>query len=161
MPCRQVAYRTSPINRARDGSCVIDITVGGDKATTLRFLGWMLAEKQISAGLGVFCRATLSEWAEEWLKALSEKGLKYSTLVRMCHMPVAAPTTPLPATAVRLQTLTLPSVAGKLLQRTLHGRPVCLPDVRDRSGRSYHAKVTVGRAAQPSCPVRVAGERTT
>eukprot|EP00966_Prymnesium_polylepis_P213794 4951148-Prymnesium_polylepis.1 len=59
MPCRQVAYRTSPINRARDGSCVIDITVGGDKATTLRFLGWMLAEKQISAGLGVFCRATL------------------------------------------------------------------------------------------------------
>eukprot|EP00966_Prymnesium_polylepis_P122364 2828434-Prymnesium_polylepis.1 len=76
---------------------------------------------------------------------------------------LAAPTTPLPATAVRLQTLKPhpPSVAGKLLQRTLHGRPVCLPDVRDRSGRSCHAKVTVGRAAQPSCPVRVAGESTT
>eukprot|EP00966_Prymnesium_polylepis_P160493 3710607-Prymnesium_polylepis.1 len=52
-----------------------------------------------------FCRAMLSEWAEEWLKALSEKGLKFSTLVRMCHMPVAAPTTPLHATAVRPQTL--------------------------------------------------------
>ena len=26
-------HRTEPLNRQRDGSCVVDLTVGGDKAT--------------------------------------------------------------------------------------------------------------------------------
>ena len=99
-----VRHRTSPLNRARDGalslpplffaarpsqsvrlytgSCCIDITVGGDKSTTLRFLGWLSAVKEITPGLGVFCRSSLSAWVEEWLKALEGRGLKYSTLVR-------------------------------------------------------------------------------
>ena len=75
-----LAYRTSPLNRERDGSCCVDITVGNDRRTTLAFLGWLHAERSITAGLGVFCRAALSQWVEDWLKALSEKGLKYSSL---------------------------------------------------------------------------------
>jgi hypothetical protein len=77
------AFRTSPLNRQRDGTACIDITVGNDQATTLRFMGWMLAVKDVQPGLGVFCRATLSEWVEDWLNALSEKGLKFSTLANV------------------------------------------------------------------------------
>ena len=73
-------HRTAPLNRQRDGSCVVDLTVGGDKATTLRFLGWLHATHDIVPGLGVFCRAALSQWAEEYAKALAEKGLKYSSI---------------------------------------------------------------------------------
>jgi hypothetical protein len=73
-------YRTEPLNRERDGSCVVDITVGSDKATTLRFLGWLKATHDIVPGLGVFCRAALSQWAEQYAKALADKGLKYSSI---------------------------------------------------------------------------------
>jgi hypothetical protein len=73
-------HRTEPLNRLRDGSCVVDLTVGGDKATTLRFLGWLLAVKEITPGLGVFCRAALSHWAEEYARGLAHKGLKYSSI---------------------------------------------------------------------------------
>ena len=52
--------------------------------STLRFLGWLSAERQITPGLGVFCRAALSQWVEDYLKALAEKGLKYSTLANYC-----------------------------------------------------------------------------
>ena len=58
----------------------MDLTVGSDKSTTLRFLGWLSAERQITPGLGVFCRATLSQWAEDYAKALADKGLKYSSI---------------------------------------------------------------------------------
>ena len=73
-------HRTEPLNRARDGSCVVDITTDSDKATTLRFLGWLKATHDIVPGLGVFCRAALSAWAEEYAKALADKGLKYTSI---------------------------------------------------------------------------------
>ena len=46
-------------------------------------MGWLLAVKDVQPGLGVFCRATLSEWVEDWLNALREKGLKFSTLANV------------------------------------------------------------------------------
>ena len=62
----------------------VDLTVGNDIGVCKRFFGWLLATKEVTAGMGVFCRPTLSEWAEQWVKALrEEKGLRYSTLVRM------------------------------------------------------------------------------
>ena len=73
-------HRTEPLNRARDGSCVLDITVGSDHSTCLRFLGWLAAERELTPGLGVFARAGLAEWAEDYAKALSAKGLKFSTI---------------------------------------------------------------------------------
>ena len=59
--------------------------MGNDRATTLRFLGWLKAAHDIVPGLGVFCRAALSQWVEDWLTALSEKGLKYSSLANYCN----------------------------------------------------------------------------
>ena len=60
-------------------------TVGNDASTTLRFLGYLSAVKEITPGLGVFCRKQLSEWTQDWLNALSEKGLKFSTLANYCN----------------------------------------------------------------------------
>lgn len=80
-----VKFRTEPINRQRDGSCCVDMTVGNDISTCKRFLGWLLAEKEITAGLGVFCRAALGEWVEEYLRALRDKGLKFSTCANYCN----------------------------------------------------------------------------
>ena len=59
---------------------MVDITTDGDKATTLRFLAWLRATHDIVPGLGVFCRAALSQWTEEYAKALADKGLKYSSI---------------------------------------------------------------------------------
>ena len=97
-------HRTDPLVRAREGTACVDITVGNDKATVLRceplpplqkdfpsatltlcalarsFFGWLSATHSITPGLGVFCRPTLSQWAEEWLRALREKGCRFSTL---------------------------------------------------------------------------------
>jgi hypothetical protein len=73
-------HRTDPLVRAREGTACVDITVGNDKATVLRFFGWLAATHSITPGLGVFCRPTLSQWAEEWLRALREKGCRFSTL---------------------------------------------------------------------------------
>jgi hypothetical protein len=78
------AFRMEPLQRQRLGSCVVDTTASSDKATTLRFLGWLSAEREVTPGLGVFCRAALSQWVEDYLKALAEKGLKYSTLANYC-----------------------------------------------------------------------------
>ena len=33
----------------------------------------------------MFCRATLSQWVEEWLRALREKGNRYSTLANYAN----------------------------------------------------------------------------
>ena len=54
-------------------------------ATCKRFLGWLLATKEVTAGLGVFCRTALSEWVEEWLRALREKRLRFSTCSNYCN----------------------------------------------------------------------------
>eukprot|EP00966_Prymnesium_polylepis_P261176 6032856-Prymnesium_polylepis.1 len=55
-------WRAEPLNRFRDGSAVLDVTVGNDRATVLRFLGYLSAEKEIAPGLGVFGTKELSQW---------------------------------------------------------------------------------------------------
>ena len=40
----------------------------------------LAAEKRIAPGLGVFCKAQLAEWVNDWVKALRDKGVKYSSL---------------------------------------------------------------------------------
>ena len=44
------AYRAEPLNRYRDGSAVVDVTVDNDRATSLRFFGWLRAEKEVPPG---------------------------------------------------------------------------------------------------------------
>ena len=102
-----VEYRSSPINRQRDGTCVVEVTVGADKRTVRRlssirasalpvctvstpsthslsqclaFLGYLSVEHGIQAGMGCFAKPELSGWAEAWLRALEAKGLRYSTV---------------------------------------------------------------------------------
>ena len=82
-------YRAEPLNRYRDGSAVVDVTVGNDRATVLRFLGWLHAEKEIAPGLGVFGKVDLSEWVEEWLQALTEKAVKFSSLSNYTNSLIA------------------------------------------------------------------------
>ena len=71
-------HRTAPLNRQRDGSCVVDLTVGGDKATTLRFLGWLHATHDI-VPVSVSSAGLHSQWARV-RQALAEKGLRYSSI---------------------------------------------------------------------------------
>ena len=128
-----VKFRTEPINRQRDGSCCVDLTVGNDVACCKRFLGWLLATKQITAGLGVFCRGTLSEWAEEWLRALRDRGLKYSSLAN-CNSAPGSHATPasaaFPHTAHLARRLQLAHPSLQL--RVLHVRARC------RRGSHHH-----------------------
>jgi hypothetical protein len=83
------AFRAAPLSRAREGGAVMPITAGNDKATALRFLGWLEAEKQIQAGLGVFAKAELSAWVEEWLRALQERELMFSSLANYANSLIA------------------------------------------------------------------------
>ena len=82
-------HRAEPINRFRDGSAVVDVTVGNDRATCLRFLGWLLAEKQIAPGLGVFGKKELADWVEAWVQALAAKGVLYSSLSNYTNSLIA------------------------------------------------------------------------
>jgi hypothetical protein len=51
-------------------------------------MGYLSAVKDISPGLGCLCRKELGAWAEEYLTALSDKGLKFSTLANVgLHLP--------------------------------------------------------------------------
>ena len=75
-----VAFRCEPLNRLRTGAAVVDTTVGNDKATVLRFLGFLKSTHEISPGLGVFAKTTTAEWVELYLKHLQEKELRWSTL---------------------------------------------------------------------------------
>eukprot|EP00966_Prymnesium_polylepis_P223873 5179578-Prymnesium_polylepis.1 len=83
------SFRAEPLNRFRDGSAVLDVTVGNDRATVLRFLGYLSAEKEIAPGLGVFGTKDLSQWVEDWLQALQEKGLKYSSMANYTNSLIA------------------------------------------------------------------------
>ena len=141
-------HRTEPLNRQRDGSAVVDITVGSDRATTLRFLGWLAAERQITPGLGVFCRAALSQWAEDYAKALADKGLKYSSVRAPFRSPVSPCLTPPLAWCADRQ----------LPERPGDGLPVRVPDVRGRRRRAGHADDAARRAAPPPRAVRVASQ---
>ena len=82
-------WRAMPLNRCRDGSAVVDVTVGNDRASTLRFLGWLHAQKQILPGLGAFGKTELGAWVEEWLQVLRDKGLKYSSLANYANSLIA------------------------------------------------------------------------
>ena len=74
-------FRAEPLNRFRDGSAVVDVTVGNDRATVLRFLGYLSAEKGIPPVLAAaFGNVHLSAWAEEWTRSLQEKGVQFSSL---------------------------------------------------------------------------------
>lgn len=73
-------YRADPLNRLRDGSAVVDVTVGGDIATCKRFLGYLQAEHEVPPGLGVFGQPELGEWVEAYLRALQAKGLRWSSM---------------------------------------------------------------------------------
>jgi hypothetical protein len=74
------AYRADALNIRRKGAAVAPATMQNDRATCLRFLGWLSAERSIQPGLGVFAVAETAEWAEEYVKALHAKGLQWSSL---------------------------------------------------------------------------------
>ena len=82
-------YRAEPLNRFRDGSAVVDVTVGNDRASALRFLGWLRAEKEVLPGLGAFGKEEVAGWVEEWLHALKAKGVKYSSLSNYVNSLIA------------------------------------------------------------------------
>jgi hypothetical protein len=77
-------YRLEPLNRMRDGSCVVDLTAASDVSTSTRFLGWLVATQPDLPALrveAVFGHEKLGEWAESWVKMLrEERELKYSSL---------------------------------------------------------------------------------
>ena len=81
-------YRQEALNIHRQGAAVVPVTCENDKGTCLRFLGWLDAEREIAPGLGVFCRVELSQWVSDWVNALKDKGVKYSSLV--CHTSARA-----------------------------------------------------------------------
>ena len=83
------SFRAEPLNRFRDGSAVADVTVGNDRSTVLRFLGYLSAEKEIAPGLGVFGKVDLSQWVEDWTRALREKNVKYSSLSNYTNSLIA------------------------------------------------------------------------
>ena len=77
-------YRLEPLNRMRDGSCVVEVTASSDVATTTRFLGWLRATQPDAPPLGlesVMGHARLGEWVEAWIKMLrEERALKFSSI---------------------------------------------------------------------------------
>jgi hypothetical protein len=81
-------WRAEPLNRFRDGSAVLDVTVGNDRGTVFRFLGYLSAEKEIAPGLGVFGKVALSQWVEGWLQALKDK-IKFSSMANYTNSLIA------------------------------------------------------------------------
>jgi hypothetical protein len=75
-----VKFRQDALNIHRDGAAVVPVTCENDKGTCLRFLGWLQAERDIQPGLGCFATLEVSQWVSDWVNALREKGLKYSSL---------------------------------------------------------------------------------
>ena len=75
-----VKYRQEALNIHRQGSAVVPITCENDKGTCLRFLGYLSAEKEIQPGFGVFAKVDLSQWVSDWINALKDRGLKFSSL---------------------------------------------------------------------------------
>ena len=75
-------YRMEPLNRMRDGSCVVTLTAANDTGVCSRLLGWLKVAHDVPPSLAaVFGDARLGEWAEGWVKMLrDERSLKYSTI---------------------------------------------------------------------------------
>ena len=97
-------YRLEALNIRRQGAAVVPVTVDNDRATCLRFLGWLSVERDITPGLGVFCRVDLGQWASDWIHALEEKQLKYSSLANYTYVGG----TRIPSVSLRLTHTTVP-----------------------------------------------------
>ena len=80
-------YRMEPLNRMRDGSCVVTLTACNDTGICSRFLGWLKGAHDVPPSLAaVFGDARLGEWAEGWVKMLrNERSLKWSTLANYAN----------------------------------------------------------------------------
>ena len=75
------SYRQEALNIHRHGAAVVPVTCENDRATCLRFLGWLAAERGIAPGLGAFAQPETSQWVADWANALREqKGVKFSSL---------------------------------------------------------------------------------
>jgi len=74
------AFRQQAINIHRQGPAVVPITCENDRSNLLRFCGFLAAERQIQAGLGIFAQPDVGQWASDWVNALRAKGLKFSSL---------------------------------------------------------------------------------
>ena len=73
-------HRIAPINRMRNGSACVELTVDSDRSTTLRFLGWLHREHGVTANLkGVFGAANLGQRVEAFVAFLRERECKYAT----------------------------------------------------------------------------------
>ena len=94
-------YRLEPLNRMRDGSCVVTLTADNDVATCTRFLGWLKAtQPDVVIGLDrTMGHERLGEWAEAWIKFLrEERSLKYSSIANYVRpFPHAIPPLSMPA----------------------------------------------------------------
>ena len=142
-------HRTDPLVRAREGTACVDITVGNDKATALRFFGWLAATHSITPGLGVFCRPTLSQWAEEWLRALRGKGCRFSTLASE-SLPNQRKTL---ARTTRPLRHTPPPLSCRLRKLPCDGRLVCLLHVQAGRRDDWDANFPTRRDTSSEVPV--------
>ena len=73
-------WRLQPLNYARTGGAVVDITQANDRATALRFLAFCKMEKGLEPSLAVFGSAALADLVQAWLQHAVERGLMWSTL---------------------------------------------------------------------------------
>ena len=74
------AYKLLPVNRLRDGSACVELTVSHDVETTLRFLGFLKSEKGLDPpDLAVFTGADLGKHAEDFVAFLGLRGCRNST----------------------------------------------------------------------------------
>ena len=73
------AYKLLPVNRLRDGSACVELTVSHDIETTLRFLGFLKAEEGVDPDFAIFTGADLGKHAEDFVAFLGGRGCKNST----------------------------------------------------------------------------------
>ena len=73
-------WRIKPINRDRDGVCVQPITAAGNKADTLRLLGWLKSEHNVVPSIGaVFGSKRLGVAVQRYVDYLRECGRVFTT----------------------------------------------------------------------------------
>jgi hypothetical protein len=74
-------FRISPVNRLRNGSAVVPLTIAHDRSTTLRFLGWLQRTHAIAPCLqSVFGSPEVGARVEEFVGFLrQERGCRWST----------------------------------------------------------------------------------
>eukprot|EP00966_Prymnesium_polylepis_P243347 5627473-Prymnesium_polylepis.1 len=58
----------------------MEITIGGDRSCALRLLGFLQTTKGIKPALSVFGDAEMGAFAETYMNACKEKGLRWSSL---------------------------------------------------------------------------------